>query len=140
MYDFKYQTHHTQRFNTYKLYIHKNKRQLNSYQKLRDGLFFILFVLSIFIMGAFSLKKYQEYNTPIIISKQILIQNQNENSIERISQISHLEFTTAITNSVIDNLKAKKIKPIDNAEIKCIIKKVVRKIQEETNPIKYTQN
>jgi len=141
MYDFKHQIHNTQRFNTYELYIHRQKRPSNSYKKLRNGLFFILFILTVFITGAFSFKKYQEYNTPrVIYNKQILIKSKREEPKDEIKHVSHLEFTTAITNSVIRNLQAKQVhNPIDNNEIKRIIKKVINKIQEETNPTKYTQ-
>lgn len=142
MYDFKHQIHENQRFNTYEVYIEKNKETSNSYTTLRNTLFFIVITLAIFITGAISLKSYQGYKqlNNSIESKKLLIKEEPPINTKQTIGLSHSEFTKAITNSIVQNLQSKQgSKKIDNDELKRIIKKVVNKIQEEPNTTKYTQ-
>jgi len=140
MYNFRHQTHGRVRFNTYELYNQEREPQPNFYKSVRNTLFFTLFILSAFITGAFSLKKYQEYNTNIMASEQILLKSKITDFKKRTYKVSHLQFTTAITNSVIRNLQSKQIaKAIEDNELKHLIKKVISKVQEEPKSQKYTQ-
>jgi len=140
MYNFKHQTHERERFKTYELYNQRIEQQPSFYKSVRNTLFFTLFMVSAFMTGALSLKKYQEYHTTLMTSEQILLKTNLTDFKEKIYKVSHLQFTTAITNSVVRNLQSKKTtKPIENDELKRIIKKVISKVQEKPRAIRYTQ-
>jgi ribonucleotide reductase alpha subunit len=127
MYDFKHKIYDNQRFNSYEIVIEEDTERVSFYQKVRNGLFFVILVLSIFIIGAFLLKSYQSYfNTNcVVITQELAVKKLPHNS-------AHLALTQAITQSVVLNLQSQeKIEVINYNELKLIIEKVVQKIQEQ---------
>jgi len=133
MYDFKHQIHDNQRFNTYEIYVEDNKSKISFYQKVRNGLFLIILVISIFITGACSFKTYQKhsYKNNVVISQEIPVKKNNS---------AHLALTQAITKSVVYNLQSQeKLETINYHELKLIIKEVVHKIQDKPITTKYTK-
>jgi hypothetical protein len=132
MYDFKYKINEHQRFNTYELYIQNDKRQSHSYETIRNSLFFIILVLTIFILGAFTQKSYHSYKMKPNL-QELKIKEMKVSTLAT-QKLAHLELTKAITNSVVNNLQANRdIKTMNYNELKLIIKKVVTKIQSKPN-------
>ena len=132
MYDFKHQINDYQRFNTYELSIQKGKTESDSYEKIRNGLFFVILVLTAFIIGAFSQKRYQsQQKRPH--QKALQIKEMTTSTLST-QERAHLKLTKAITNSVVNNLQANRhMESINYNELKRIIKKVVTKIQVKPN-------
>jgi len=134
MYDFKHKINDHQRFNTYELYIQDDKKHINSYETIRNSLFFIILILTAFIIGAFSQKSYQHYQKRLH-PQEIQIKEMKTSTFGT-QKLAHLELTKAITNSVVNNLQANRnVKTMNYNELKLIIKKVVTKIQEKPNTI-----
>jgi len=134
MYDFKHKINDHQRFNTYELSIQERQPQSNSYEKIRNALFFVILILTAFIIGAFSQKRYQSYQkSPHLETLQIKEMKATTLGTQR---LAHLKLTKAITNSVVNNLQANRhMESINYNELKRIIKKVVIKIQSKPNTI-----
>ena len=133
MYNFKHKINEYQRFNTYELYIQDNKRQINSYEKIRNGLFFVVLILTAFIIGAFSHKSYQNHQKKPH-PQEIEIKEMKTLAMSSSEKLAHVKLTKAITNSVVNNLQANSnVKTMNYNELKLIIKKVVSKIQEKPN-------
>jgi len=132
MYDFKHKINDHQRFNTYELYIKEDKKQSDSYEKIRNVLFFIVLILTTFIIGAFSQKSYQnQQKRPHLQEINI---KEMQTSAFGTKKLAHLKLTKAITKSVVNNLQANRhIKTMNYNELKFIIKKVVTKIQSKPN-------
>jgi hypothetical protein len=133
MYNFKYKINEHQRFNTYELYVTADKKNSHFYQKIRNSLFFILLILTAFIIGAFIHKSYQKYQRDFHL-QEIQIKEMKASRLDDQQKRSHLKLTQAITNSVVNNLQANRdVKTMNYNELKLIIKKVVTRIQETPN-------
>ena len=134
MYDFKHKINNHQRFNTYELSIQESQPQSNSYEKLRNGLFFVILILTAFIIGAFSQKRYQSYQKSSQL--ETLEIREMKTTTRATQRVAHLKLTKAITNSVVNNLQANRhMENINYNELKRIIKKVVIRIQSKPNTI-----
>ena len=125
MYDFKHQND----LNAYETYTQTVKKE-DSLNKVRNILFYILILLFIFMSGMFFLNNYQNEIYIKENSSQVLIN----------SEISHLELTRAITQSVVKNLQSQRtLQAINDDELKSIIQKVVNKIETKPSQTKYSQ-
>jgi len=124
MYEFKHKINEHQRFNSYELIIQEDENQSTPYQTLRNSLFFIILLLTIFIVGAFVKKSYQAYTKRVSIKPIV---------IKEMKTSDKLTLTKVITSSVVNNLRAnKQIKTVNYNELRLIIKQVVNKIKDET--------
>lgn len=138
MYDFKHKIDDQQRFNIYETYTQPlEEENEDSLNRIRNTLFFIVLALAIFMAGVFSLKTYQNYNA----QKEIVLKYAKQKTLPtQETELSHMQLTKAITQSVAKNLQSQRvIETINDDELKSIIKKVVNKIEEEPIKIKYTQ-
>lgn len=140
MCDFKDKIDDQQRFNIYETYTQPvEEEDEDSLNSVRNILFFIVLALAIFMVGLFSLKTYQNYNA----QKEMVLKHAKQKILPtHEKELSHLQLTKAITQSVAQNLQSQRaIETINDDELKSIIKKVVSKI-EAPQPIKtkYTQN
>ncbi|MBU1669410.1 hypothetical protein KKC13_13475 [bacterium] len=137
MYDFKHKINDQQRFNIYETYTQPVEEEEDSLNKIRNTLFFIVLTLAIFMAGVFSLKTYQNHSA----QKEILLKHAKQKVLSKETELSHMQLSKAITQSVVKNLQSQRaVQTINDAELKSIIKKVVNKIEEQPNKIKYTQN
>ena len=131
MYDFKHQNN----LNSYKTYTKTIKKE-NSLNKVRNILFYIVILLFIFMAGVFLLKSYQSYN----MNNETYVKK-NSHLIHIDSEISHLQLTKAITQSVVKNLQSQRtLQQINDDELKNIIQKVVKKIEDKPHKTTYSQN
>ena len=133
MYDFKQYNNDNQRYNSYKSYPDINDVLENSFT-LEKRVLFIFILVMVFLSGIFSLTLYQKYfdaNSKTTISKKI----------KKDIQVSNSQLTQAITKSIAQNLQSKQlITSINDDELKRIIKRVVKKIEQEPKKIIYSKN
>ena len=126
MYEFKHKINDNQRFNSYEIMIQEDENQSTPYQTLRNSLFFIILLLTLFIVGAFAQKSYQNYKKRVGL-KPIVIKEIDKR------ESTNVNLTKIITNSVINNLRANnQIKTVNYSELKLIIQRVVKKIEDKT--------
>lgn len=133
MYDFKQYNNDNQRYNSYKSYPDINDVLENSFT-LEKRVLFIFILVMVFLSGIFSLTLYQKYfdaNKKTTMSKEI----------KQDIQVSNSQLTQAITKSIAQNLQSKQlITSINDDELKRIIKRVVKKIEQEPKKIIYSKN
>jgi len=141
MYDFKHQINDNKRFNTYEIYTTDNTNGVSIYKKVRNSLFLIVSIISIFFTGAFSLKGYQHYTLHQKPNKVQEIQITDAPILKSVyNNSAQMALRQAITKSVIHNLKSNKnIKRLNYNELKVLIKQIVKKIQHTPHNTKYTQ-
>jgi len=135
MYDFKHQINDYDQFNDYDTYFTPTKKY-SLYEKVRNILFVLVSISIVFMVVIFSLKKYDEYS-----KKQEIYPVKTISMVNKLPQeLSHMELTKAITQSVTRNLQTKKaLQSINDDELKSIIKRVVNRIEEKPKQIKYSQ-
>jgi len=122
MYDFKH-------INTYETCTQTIEKE-DSLNKIRNALFYIVILLVLFMGGLFALTSYQKESH---IGKNFSITSQTQIDTE----ISHLQLSKAITQSVVKNLQSQKtFQKINDNELKIIIQKVVHKIKEQPTKTK----
>ena len=133
MYDFKQYNNDNQRYNSYKSYPDVSN-VLESSFSVQQIVLFIFILIMVFFSGIFSLTLYQKYfdtNSKTTISKKI----------KKDIQVSNSQLTQAITKSIAQNLQSKQlITSINDDELKRIIKRVVKKIEQEPKKIIYSKN
>jgi hypothetical protein len=136
MYDFSYPINDNQRFNIYGS-LQEVSIESDFYQKIRNTLSIVVITLVVFMAGVFSLKTYQQYQ----YEKSMMVKTIHSPTKEYPIEVTHLELTKAITNSVVKSLQSKyPTKMLNDQEIKHIIKKVVTKIEIDPAQVKQTQN
>ena len=125
MYDFTHSINKKQRYNIDQSYHDDIEDESN--RPLHNPFIFTLIMIIIFIAGIFTYKFYQEH---YLYKEKHIVKNQ----IEKLTSKSSQQLTQAITKSIAKNLQSKNFKQqLDDAKLRRIIKRVVRKI--ESKPI-----
>ena len=139
MHAFKHHIDDSQRYNIYESYT-EIIDEPNSYLSLRNTLIYITLLLFTIVAITFSFKFYKEYDT---VNKKTFVKTYIHQKIPATAQdeYTHLQLTKAISKSIVHNLQSQRVlQNINDAELKCIIKSVVNKIEKEPRKLIYTKN
>ncbi len=132
MSNFKYHKNNKSRYNVYE--DNTNTFEVKSlYLRLRNSLVFVTFILSLILISLIFLNTYSNQNSQTLIINQLA-----KYPVD--TKITKLELTNIISNTIVHKINTESsLQHISHHQLKLIIKNIMKKINNSSTQIIYTQ-